>query len=97
MFKINDKVICLTDFRNLNPKCKIFHPTLPEKGKTYVIRGVFDVAVNCPVKGLYLTGINSLNNPNGREQGFSSLDFQTLKEYGKQKSNFGGEYDYLDL
>ena len=91
---ISDKVVCLCDFNELDQRFKVFHPTLPEKGKTYVIRGTLDYNVkNCPIKGLYLVGIQSLNNTNGQEQSFSSFEFCLLKDY---KTKFGGEYDFLN-
>ena len=94
-FKISDKVICLSDIeKNLDERFKIFHTTYPEKGQIYVIRGILDFGIeNCPIKGLYLVGIESKNNTNGKEQSWSSFDFKLLKDVKNKK--FDGEYDWL--
>ncbi len=98
-FRISDKVVCLDDFNKmleLEPRFKQLHPVIPEKGKVYTVRDVIDVEVpNSPIKGLYLTGIQSFCQPGHPEQPFSSFSFQHLEDYKNKK--FGGEYDYLDL
>ena len=94
---INDKVICLSDLSSMDERWKVFHPVLPEKGKIYVIREVRGFGVkNCPIKGLLLVGVNSLNNTDGKEQAFSSFDFKLLKDRKEKKNMFGGEYDWLN-
>jgi hypothetical protein len=74
---------------------RIFHDTYPKKGEIYVIRGTVDFGIeNCPVKGLYLVGIESKNNTNGKEQAWNSFDFKLLKDAKNNK--FSGEYDWLN-
>ena len=97
-FNINDKVICLHEIeKNLPAAFKIFDDSYPEKGKVYVIREARDLGVpNCPMVGLNFVGIYNKNNLDGREQCWNSFDFQLLKDAKMGKSNFGGEYDWLN-
>jgi hypothetical protein len=93
--QVNDKVLCLSDVKNMDERFRVFHPNgFPEKDKIYVVREVRkNPDPKCPLDGLLLVGIDSLNNTDGREQSFSSFDFKLLKDVKDNK--FDGEYDFL--
>jgi len=96
IMNVNDKVICIDNI-SMHEKFKIYYPTIPEKGKVYVIRKVAEHNVpNCPTKTLYFVGVNSKNNSSGHEMGWDSIDFKLLKDCKEKKNMFGGEYDWLN-
>jgi hypothetical protein len=100
MFKVSDKVVCLTDLKKeMDERWKVFFDVFPEKGKVYVVRGVNEFYINnCPLCGLYLVGIQGKNNVSGVEVALNSFDFKLLHEYKNKnrKFNINGDYDYLN-
>ncbi len=103
MFKISDKVVCMTDFsdegnKEWREKWGKHFDFLPEKGRVYVVR----LTHNCldindkEITSIALVGIKTINNPDGQERMFHPGDFKLLHDIQRKKFDISGEYDYLD-
>lgn len=75
--KQNDKVVCIDD--HFEPAARAWFSDLPVRGRTYVVRSVFDGHNGAPT--LCLTGIQgAAPAPHRHEIGFRAARFRTLAE-----------------